>query len=165
MMRNMTDYIAVIGPGTAWREDESIKLSDLPDGGSHTVMVMEVVNSGINWAEPRDLTVEEVLEYMKTEKELHFWTKHPNVINVLFADGTVRSLPTDTPISLWEKMLAGEVKDIESIAYNPPSAPEEMDRYYLSCRLVVLSCTAIPSCDKKPAKVRCRNGILESSFK
>ena len=107
--------MAVIGPGTAWQVNGPIKLLDLPDGGSHTVMVMEIMNSGVNWAEPRDITVEEILEYMKTEPDLHFWTRHSNVINVLFADGTVHSLPTKMPISLWRKILTGEITDFDNI--------------------------------------------------
>jgi prepilin-type processing-associated H-X9-DG protein len=133
-VRNMTDYVAVIGPGTAWRANESIKLSDLPDGGSHTVMVVEIVNSDINWAEPRDMTVEEILENLETKQEHHISTLHPNVTNVLFADGVVRSFPSEMPISIWKKLLAGEVKDIESIVYTPSPAPE---------RWIIILCLAV----------------------
>lgn len=117
-----TNYIAVIGPGTAWRENGPVKFSDLPDErshtvmkGSHTVMAVEVVNSGVHWAEPRDLTVEEALERMKTGKGLRISTAHPSVIKVLFADGAVRSLPAKMPISVWRKILAGEAMDLDKI--------------------------------------------------
>ena len=92
-----------------------MKLSDLPDGGSHTVMVIEVVNSGVHWAEPRDLTVEEAIEGLKTGKGLRISTAHPSVISVLFADGAVRQLPAKMPISLWKKLLAGEILDLDNI--------------------------------------------------
>ena len=110
-----TNYIAVIGPGAAWREDGPVKLSDLPDRGSHTVMVVEVVNSGVHWAEPRDLTVDEALEGLQTGKGLRISTAHPFSINVLFADDTVHSLPAKMPISLWRKILAGEITDFDNI--------------------------------------------------
>ncbi|MGD0654324.1 MAG: DUF1559 domain-containing protein [Thermoguttaceae bacterium] len=124
-----TNYIAIIGPGTTWRKDGPVKISDLPDGGSHTVMVVETVDSGVHWAEPRDLTVEEALERMKTGKGLRISTAHPSVVNVLFADGAVQGLPAKMPISLWRKLLAGEVKDINSI-YDEnidESAPDMVD--------------------------------------
>lgn len=111
----ITNYIAVISPGTAWRENGPVKLSDLPDGGSFAVMAMEVVDSGVHWAEPRDLTVEEALERMKTGQGLRISTRHSSVINVLFANGTVHSLPAKMPISLWRKILAGEVADFDNI--------------------------------------------------
>lgn len=128
--KDMTSYVAVIGPYTAWRADGPVKLSDLPDGGAHTVMVVEVVNSGVHWAEPRDLTVEEALEHMKTGQGLRISTPHPSNINVLFADGTVRSLPSKMPISLWKRLLAGEVKDLDRIEKNiDDSAPDMVDLY------------------------------------
>ena len=110
-----TNYMAVIGPGTAWREDGPVKFSDLPDNGSHTVMLVEVVNSGVHWAEPRDLTVDEALEGLKTGKGLRISTAHPYSVNILFADGAVQSFPSKMPISLWKKILAGEVKELDNI--------------------------------------------------
>jgi prepilin-type processing-associated H-X9-DG protein len=121
-----TNYVAVIGPGTTWREDGPVKLSALPDGGSHTVMAVETVNSDVHWAEPRDLTVEEALDRMKTGKGLRISTAHPSVINVLFADGHVSTLPSKMPISLWKKILAGEVKDPDNLDVDE-SAPDMVD--------------------------------------
>jgi hypothetical protein len=110
-----TSYIAIVGPGTAWREDGPVKLSDLPDRGSHTVMAVEVVNSGVHWAEPRDLTLDEALEGLKTGKGLRISSPHPDVINILFADGLVRTLPSKMPISVWQKLLAGDAIDLDYI--------------------------------------------------
>jgi hypothetical protein len=125
MNRNylFTNYIAVIGPGTIWRKDGSVKLSDLPNGSPRAVVAIEVVNSGVHWAEPRELTVEQALEGIKTGKGLCISSHHPNIINVLFADGTVRALHSGMPVSLWEKIFAGEVED--DIDYEPPSPPEQ----------------------------------------
>jgi prepilin-type processing-associated H-X9-DG protein len=120
-----TNYVAVIGPGTAWRADGPVKISDLPDNISHTVLALEIVNSDIYWAEPRDLTVEEALEGIKSGKGLRVGSFHTNVINVLFADGSVQSIPSKMDISLWKKLFAGEVKDIASIEYTPLQKPED----------------------------------------
>jgi hypothetical protein len=124
----VTNYLAIIGPGTAWREDGPVRLSDLPDRGSHTVMLVEMANSDVHWAEPRDLTVDEALEGLKTGKGLRISTAHPSVINVLLADGSVRSLPAKMPLSVWEKLLAGEIKDVDTIEkYIDASAPDMVD--------------------------------------
>ena len=55
-----TNYVAVVGPNTAWPGEKSRKLgpADFPGGTSNTIMVVEVADSGINWAEPRDLSLE-----------------------------------------------------------------------------------------------------------
>jgi prepilin-type processing-associated H-X9-DG protein len=123
-----TSYIAIIGPGTAWREDGPVKLSDLPDGGKHTVMAVEVADSGVHWVEPRDLTVEEALEGLKTGKGLRISSAHPSAINILFADGSVQSLPSKMPISVWQIILAGDAIDLDYIrdSYDE-SAPDMVD--------------------------------------
>lgn len=112
------NYIAVIGSGTAWRKDGPVKLSDLPDGGSHAVVAVETVNSGVHWAEPRDLTVEEALDHMKTGKKPSISTAHTSVINVLFADGHVGALPAKMPLSLWKKILEGKMNDLDSLDWD-----------------------------------------------
>jgi hypothetical protein len=120
-----TNYIAIIGPGTAWRENGPVKLSDLPDGGSHTVMALETVNSGIHWAEPGDLTVDEAIERLKTGKGLRISTAHQKIIRVLFADGSVQSLPAKMPISFWKRILAGDVTDFYKLERSiNPAAPD-----------------------------------------
>ena len=138
-----TDYIALIGPGTAWHEDGPVKLSDLPDGGSHTVAVVEVVDSGVHWAEPRDLAVEEALEGLKTGKGLRISTAHPSVINVLLADGVVRALPARMPFSLWKKILDGEATDWDNFDESAPDmvdvsiAPPEPGKWLIILSLIV----------------------------
>jgi hypothetical protein len=124
-----TNYVAVIGPGTAWHKDGPVKLSDLPDGGKHTVMVVEVVNSGVHWAEPRDLTVKEVFEGMKTGKGLRIYSMHPAVVEVLYADGHVQYIPKELSIAMWEKLLAGEIKDIDNIENIIDGSPSAMVNY------------------------------------
>jgi prepilin-type processing-associated H-X9-DG protein len=124
-----TNYVAVIGPGTAWHEDGPVKLSDLPDGGKHTVMVVEVVNSGVHWAKPRDLTVKEVFEGMETGKGLRIYSMHPSVVEVLFADGHVQYIPKEISIAMWEKLLAGEIKDIDNIENIIDGSPSAMINY------------------------------------
>ena len=82
---------------------------------SLTVMAVECVDSDKHWAEPYALTAEEVLERMKTGKGMRIGSAHPAVILVLFADGSVHPLRADMPISLWRKLLMGEIKNIEEL--------------------------------------------------
>jgi hypothetical protein len=127
-----TNYMAIIGPGTIWRKEGIVKLPDLPDGGSHTVALVEVVDSGENWAEPSALTVEEVLESMKTGKGVRISSCHIGGVNVLFANGEVHCLPSKMPLSLWRKILAGEVpaKDLDYLEFQvDPNAPDMVDAY------------------------------------
>lgn len=105
---SITNYMAVIGPGTIWRENGTVRLSDLSNGSAYTVAVVEVANSGIHWAEPGDLTVEQALEGLETGKGMRISTTHPDSINVLFGDAAARCLPAKKSLSIWKKLLAGE---------------------------------------------------------
>jgi len=123
-----SNYLAIIGPGTIWRKEGTVKLSDLQNGSSHTIAVVETVNSGKHWAEPFALTVDEVLENMRTGKGVRISSCHPAGVNVLFADGSVRTLPAKMPLSLWQKILSGEFKDGSEFQIDP-NAPDMVDTY------------------------------------
>ncbi len=52
-----TSYVAVVGRNAAWPGAKSRKIG--PDfATSNTIMVVEVANSGIQWSEPRDLSLD-----------------------------------------------------------------------------------------------------------
>ncbi len=50
-----TNYVAIVGPGTAFPGSRPTSLHDFRDGAADTILVAEVADSGINWMEPRDL--------------------------------------------------------------------------------------------------------------
>jgi hypothetical protein len=52
---NDTSYVAVVGKGTAWTPGRGAKLREFRDGAANTILLIEMKNSGIKWAEPRDL--------------------------------------------------------------------------------------------------------------
>jgi hypothetical protein len=122
-----TDYLAIIGPGTIWRSTGTVKLAGLPESGSRTVIFVEAAKSGVNWAEPFNLTAEEVLENTKASKVPRISTYHPRGVNVLFANGAIRTFPAKMPLSIWRKILGGELpaKDLDHIeALIDPHAPD-----------------------------------------
>jgi prepilin-type processing-associated H-X9-DG protein len=59
-------------------------------------MVIEVPNSGINWLEPRDLSVDQLKQNgLRGLIPSGGSALRPEGFNVLFADGHVETLPTD----------------------------------------------------------------------
>jgi prepilin-type processing-associated H-X9-DG protein len=55
-----TSYVAVVGPNAAWAGGKPKELTDIGSNVSGTIMVVEVANSGIDWAEPRDLSLDAI---------------------------------------------------------------------------------------------------------
>jgi prepilin-type processing-associated H-X9-DG protein len=90
-----TDYVVVVGPQTMWPGEKAIKMADIKDGTSNTLMVVEVHNSGIHWMEPRDLHVTQMPLAINPPRGQGISSAHQGGANVTFADGSVRFLKND----------------------------------------------------------------------
>jgi prepilin-type processing-associated H-X9-DG protein len=74
----------VTGKGTLFEAGQYTKFRDVHDGTSNTIMVVETRNSGIRWAEPRDLDISQPMALPAGN--------HPGGNIALFGDGSVRFL-------------------------------------------------------------------------
>lgn len=106
-----TNYLAITGPGTAWPGEQSVRLDDIKDGPSNTILIVEVPDSDVHWMEPRDL------DFAGLEKAVK---KHGG-LRVLFADGRVGFIPASIP--------RDQLKALVTIA-----GDEEIDRQYVPGR-------------------------------
>jgi prepilin-type processing-associated H-X9-DG protein len=79
-----TDFLFVTGKGTIFETGQYTKLFEVTDGTSNTIVVVETRNSGIRWAEPKDLDLSQPMALPAGN--------HPGGHMVLFADGSVRFL-------------------------------------------------------------------------
>jgi prepilin-type N-terminal cleavage/methylation domain-containing protein len=50
------NYLAVVGPETAWPGHRRLSLKDVTDGTSQTILVVENLGAEVPWMEPRDLS-------------------------------------------------------------------------------------------------------------
>jgi prepilin-type processing-associated H-X9-DG protein len=91
-----TSFVMIVGPETISDGPTARKISDIEDGTSNTIMVVEVANSGIHWMEPRDLKAEDITLAINDGTPEGIRSEHLGVANVLFCDGTVHSLPDTT---------------------------------------------------------------------
>jgi hypothetical protein len=85
-----TDFLFVAGKGTAFEpRPEGMSLADIVDGTSNTMCMIEVKNSGINWAEPRDLDFSQPMSLPPGN--------HPNINLAVFFDGHTYGIAKNTP--------------------------------------------------------------------
>jgi len=93
-----TSYVVVVGPKTIFPGASSIKIADIADGTSNTILMVETVDSGINWLEPRDMSYEEALRGINPKTGWGISSRHEGGAQVALADGSVRFLPDKTPV-------------------------------------------------------------------
>ena len=94
-----TNYVAVIGPETIWPESRSVSISEISDGISNTIALVEVANSGIHWMEPRDLHVLQMAPSVNGHAGQGISSRHEGPVgnHILLCDGRVTRLSDDFP--------------------------------------------------------------------
>ena len=89
-----TSYVMLVGKGTVAglpEKDRNFKYISAHSGASSTILFVEAPNSGIPWAEPRDLTIDEFIKRLKSHKG-----GFPGgCICLALCDGSVRLIRTD----------------------------------------------------------------------
>jgi prepilin-type processing-associated H-X9-DG protein len=79
-----TDYLFVTGKGTVFEASKATKFEEITDGLSNTLVLVEVKDSGVQWAEPKDLNITQPMSLPPGN--------HPGGNSAAFADGSVRIL-------------------------------------------------------------------------
>jgi hypothetical protein len=89
-----TDFLFVVGKGTLFDARggngwPATSMATILDGTSNTMFMVEVKNSGIRWAEPRDLDISQPMPLPAGN--------HPNVNLAVFYDGHTAAISKNTP--------------------------------------------------------------------
>jgi hypothetical protein len=94
----VANYLAVVGPDTAWPGHSTITLKDVTDGTPNTILLVENEGAGVPWLEPRDLTLADMSLELNHPRGVSTKYDRPAVVTL---DGSVRALePTISPETL-----------------------------------------------------------------
>ncbi len=100
-----TNYMLVVGPHTVTNGSESKKIDEITDGVANTILLVEVADSAVRWAEPVDLDFNKMNFGINTSKRQGISSNHPSGANVAFCDGSVRLLSKSYNPQLVKAML------------------------------------------------------------
>lgn len=103
--KDETTYVMIVGPNMISDGPHSVRFADIKDGLSNTIMIAEVKNSGIHWAEPRDLDFREMSFRVNDPDGKGISSNHHGVANVGFADGSVRTIGGDFDPKLLKALI------------------------------------------------------------
>jgi prepilin-type processing-associated H-X9-DG protein len=87
-----TSYVMITGPGTLYDGTEATGIRNVTDGTSNTLLLVEAAGCGINWAEPRDLDVEQIALRINNRDGQGIQSRHPGGTNTAFCDGSAHFL-------------------------------------------------------------------------
>ena len=105
-------FVAVVGPETAWPGARPLSVKDLGDGSKNTLMAVEVPDGRFRWMEPRDLEFDRMSLGINDGSGRGLGSRLGGA-RVVFADGTVHTLPDNFDPSALRAMLTA--KDGEAI--------------------------------------------------
>ncbi len=83
-----TNYFVITGRGTVLDRDESVSLQSILDHDSkaNTLILVEAVNTGVHWMEPRDLSIDDIDKAFDVNAGKFMSSYHSGGANVVYAD-------------------------------------------------------------------------------
>ena len=100
-----TNYVAVVGPNTMW--PGAVGAAPAADGSdSEKILVLEFPGSDILWMEPRDLSVDQALDLVKSTQD---GRRSASPIHYLTVLGAVRTLDPNIDEQSLRKLLERDV--------------------------------------------------------
>ena len=100
-------YLAAVGPDTGWPAPLSATIKGIGDGTANTIALVEVANSGVNWLDPRDISLDEAMKKIEG----------PHAISAmhLFFDGSVHFLKSDIDRNVYRALLTANGREVVTI--------------------------------------------------
>jgi hypothetical protein len=98
-------YFAIVGPNTMFPGDKSVKLQEILDGTSNTLMVVEVSGLASTWMEPTDLDVNR-MQFLPNQSPGDPSSRHPGGFQAALGDGSVRFISNTIDTNTFRNMTS-----------------------------------------------------------
>ncbi len=83
------NYSVVVGDETAFPLNRAVKFDEITDGLENTIVAVETMSGSSKWTEPLDIQFDQMKFLIGNTANGELASRHPNGVNVAFADGEV----------------------------------------------------------------------------
>lgn len=104
-LKSVTTYLGVVSRRTMWPANYCVKISDVTDGTSNTIMLLENASSDVVWSEPREMREKDALALLRPDNPDQPSKPFPYSIPALFADASVRVISPQIGRDLFVSLL------------------------------------------------------------
>jgi DNA-directed RNA polymerase subunit RPC12/RpoP len=102
---SVANYAVVVGPNTVFPGAKTVRMGEITDGVSNTILVVEAARAGINWLEPRDLKEESMNFKINGDPNAEISSFHVAGANASLCDGSVHFLPDSTDPAVLKDLI------------------------------------------------------------
>lgn len=106
-----TNYLRVVGDTTASPAGRIVSSDDVPDGMVNTLFIVENVDAGVDWMEPRDLAFDSMSFNVGKSNGISSWLEPPAAVTLA---GIVETIPIDTPDDVLRGLLTIAGNEVEA---------------------------------------------------
>jgi hypothetical protein len=97
-----TSFVAIGGAGTVWNRQGRKNRRTIPNPAK-MILLIEIKNSQIRWAEPRDIDLDNLPSGVTQQNLLDWIANHERGVWAMFADGHLEFINTEMP---WQDFMA-----------------------------------------------------------
>jgi hypothetical protein len=119
---NTTSYAGVFGPGCVFDPERPVRIRDIKDGTTVTLMVGEVVGVAIPWTKPEDI---DVTQHPTINQPGGFGSRHEGGCQFVTADGATHFLDEDVDQDKLRRLF---LRDDGTFAEDPFAEPDATRR-------------------------------------
>jgi prepilin-type processing-associated H-X9-DG protein len=110
-----TNYMLLIGKGTAYSAGGSLDMKHVTDGLGCTILGAEVCRTGVVWSQPQDLEACSMPRTINAHSANCISSYHPGGANVLFCDGSVAFLSDRIDARVLEALITARSNDAVTV--------------------------------------------------
>jgi hypothetical protein len=104
-----TAYAAALGRECVFRGYEPVKLTEITDGASNTLLIVEAGDAGIPWMKPEDV---DIAKHSTLGDPAGFSSHHTGGVHGLMCDGQVKFLPQSMAPQTLKALFTRDGRDV-----------------------------------------------------